>query len=52
MYMGRGLDAVVKANDWKVEDGRFEPRSGIQVSKKRNVSFLLTRKNSICGEPP
>ena len=36
----------------KVEDRGFEPRSGIQVLKKPNVSFLLNRKDSICWEPP
>ena len=32
---------------WKVGDRGFEPRSGIQVSKKQNGSSLLTRENSI-----
>ena len=30
---------------WKVGDCRFEPRSSVQVSKKQNVSSLLTRKD-------
>ena len=29
---------------WKVRDRWFEPRSGIQISKKQNVYSLLTRK--------
>ena len=29
----------------KVGDLGFEPRSGIQVSKKQNISALLTRKD-------
>ena len=32
---------------WKVRDRGFEPRSSIQVSKKPNVSSLLTRKYPI-----
>ena len=32
---------------WKVGDRGFDPRSGIQVSKKQNVSSLLTRKDYI-----
>ena len=31
----------------KVGDRGFEPHSGIQVSKKQNVSFSLTRRYSI-----
>ena len=35
---------------WKVRDRGFEPHSGLQVSKKQNVSSTLTRKDSIlCG---
>ena len=37
----------LKLSAWKVGDRGFEPRSGIQVLKKQNVSSLLTRKNSI-----
>ena len=29
---------------WKVGDHGFEPHSGLQVSKKQNVSSPLTRK--------
>ena len=32
---------------WKVRDRGFEPHAGFQVSKKQNVSSLLTRKDSI-----
>ena len=32
---------------WKVGDRRFETHSGLQISKKENVYFTLTRKNSI-----
>ena len=35
----------LKLPAWKVEDRGFEPRSGIQVSNKQNVSYPLTRKN-------
>ena len=38
---------MVKAAVWKFGDRGFEPRSGIQVLKKQNVSSLLTRKDSI-----
>ena len=37
----------LKLPAWKVRDRGFEPRSGIQVSKKEIVSSLLTRKDSI-----
>ena len=36
----------------KVGDLESEPHSGLQVSKKQNVSFPLTRKTSIPGEEP
>ena len=39
--------AVVKLPDWKVGDRGFETHSVIQVSKKRNVSSPLTRKDLI-----
>ena len=32
---------------WKVGDRGFEPHSGLQVSKKQNISSPLTRKKSI-----
>ena len=32
---------------WKVGDRGFEPHSGLQVSKKQNVSSSLTGNNSI-----
>ena len=37
----------LKLSAWKVGDRGFEPRSGIQVSKKQNVFSLLTRKDLI-----
>ena len=50
--LGRGPGAVVKAA-WKVGDGGFESRSGIQVSKTYfNVSSELTRKDSILWGAP
>ena len=59
-YASKGLetfptldpDAVVKLPAWKIGDRGFEPRSGIQVSKKQNVSSLLTRKDSILWGAP
>ena len=46
----RRAEALVqwlKLPAWKVGDRGFEPHSGLQVSKKQNVSFSLTRKDSI-----
>ena len=42
----------LKLSAWKVGDRGFERRSGIQVSKKQNVSSPLTRSLMIqyCGE--
>ena len=37
----------LKLPAWEVGDRGFEPHSGLQVSKKQNVSSLLTRKDSI-----
>ena len=37
----------LKLPAWKVGDHGFEPHSGIQVSKKQNVSSPLTRNDSI-----
>ena len=37
---------------WKVGDRGFAPHSDLQVSKKRNVSSPLTRKNSILWGTP
>ena len=37
----------LKLPAWKVGDRGFERRSGIQVSKKQNVSSLLSHKYSI-----
>ena len=48
LVLGPGV--VVKAAAWKVGDRGFEPLSGSQVSKKKNVSSLFTRKNSILLE--
>ena len=50
LFNTSGAGALVqwlKLSAWKVGDRGFEPRSGIQVSKKQNVRSLLTRKNSI-----
>ena len=50
MYVqGRGPGAVDWLNlpAWKFGGRGFETRSGTRVSKKRNVSSLLTRKDSI-----
>ena len=37
----------LKLSAWKIRDCRFEPNSGLRVSKKQNVSSLRTRKDSI-----
>ena len=37
----------LKLPAWKVRDREFQPHTGFQVSKKLNVSFPLTRKDSI-----
>ena len=37
----------LKLPAWEIGDREFEPRSGIQVSKKQNVSSPLTRKDLI-----
>ena len=37
----------LKLPAWKIGDRGLEPRSGIQAPKKQNVSFPLTRKDSI-----
>ena len=42
----------LKLSAWKVGDRVFEPGSGIQVSKKQNVSSSLTREIKYCGETP
>ena len=49
LQTGRGGALVqwLKVPAWKVRDCAFEHRSSIQVSKKQNVSSLLTRKYSI-----
>ena len=51
-----GAGALVqwlKLPAWKVGDRRFELRSGNKVSRKQNVSSLLTHeKNQYCGKPP
>ena len=44
--------SLVKLPAWKVEDGRFKPHSGLQVSKKQNVSSRALIKIQYCGEPP
>ena len=42
---GGGLVQWVKLAAWKVGDRTFKPRSGIQVSKKQNISSPLTHKD-------
>ena len=37
----------LKLPAWKVGDCGFEPHSGLQVSKKQNISSTLTRKDSL-----
>ena len=37
----------LKLPAWKIGDRRFEPNSGLQVSKKQNVSSSRTCKDSI-----
>ena len=44
---GRPLVQWLKLHAWKIGDCGFETRSGIQVSKKQNVSSPLTRKDLI-----
>ena len=44
---GPAAGAVVKAACLESRRSRFEPRFGIQVSKKQNFSHLLTRRDSI-----
>ena len=36
----------------EIRDRGFEPRYGIKVSEKENVSSLLARDDSILWEPP
>ena len=38
------LVQLLKQPTWKIGYREFDPRSGVQVSKKQNVSSLLTRK--------
>ena len=42
-----GLVQCLQLPAWKVGDRGFEPHSGLQVSKKQNLSFPLTRKDTI-----
>ena len=42
----------LKLPAWKVGDRGLEPRSGIQVSKKHNVSSPLTREDSRLWRAP
>ena len=37
----------LKLPAWEVGDRGLEPHFGLQISKKQNVSSLLTRKDSI-----
>ena len=51
VYKGGALHgALAKLPAWEVRDRGFQPRSGIQVSNKQNVSSLLTRNDSILWE--
>ena len=45
--MAETLVQWLKLPAWKVGDRAFEPHSGLQVSKKQNVSSALTQKDSI-----
>ena len=45
--LAAGAGAEVKATCLEVGDRGFAPRSGIQVSKKQNVSSPLTHKDSL-----
>ena len=50
VYLDSGAGALVqwlKLPAWKVRDRELVPCSGIQVSKKQNVSSTLTRKRAI-----
>ena len=50
LYTSETAGAVVqwlKLPAWQVENRGLEPCSGIQVSKKQNVSSPLTRNDSI-----
>ena len=39
--------ALVQLPAWKIGDRGFESHSGLQISKKQNISFPITRKDSI-----
>ena len=47
LVFGGALVQWLKLPAWKVGDFLLEPRSCIQVSKKQDVFFPLTRKDSI-----
>ena len=47
-----GLLQWLKLPAWEDGDGMFEPHSGLHVLKKRNVSSLLTRNDSILWGAP
>ena len=42
----------LKLPAWKFGDRGFEPRSGIQVSKKKKKILRSLVKIQYCGEPP
>ena len=51
--MAGALVQWLKLPALKVRDRRFEPRCGIQVSKKQNVSYSRSLVMiEYCGEPP
>ena len=48
LYISAGaLVQWLKLHTWKVGDPGFEPHSGLQVSRKQNVSSPTTRNDSI-----
>ena len=49
-YRAGALAQWLKLPAWKVGDRDFEPHSGLQVSRKQNVSSPITRKDSILWE--
>ena len=52
MYRAGALMQWVKLPAWEVGDRGFEPHCGLQVLKKQNVPFSLTRKDSILWGAP
>ena len=46
-YRAGALVRCLKLPAWKIGDRGFKPSSDIQVSKKQDLSSLLSRKDSI-----